>query len=53
MSQKPISNLQEFHNHHRLFTRDYYALSGLGPSACKYLVKNVIYLILSFLIHPY
>ena len=47
MSQKPINYLQEFHNHHR-FTRDYHALSGLGPSAHIYSVKNVIHLNLFF-----
>ncbi len=30
--------LQKFYNHYR-FTRDYHALSGLGPSAYTYSVK--------------
>ena len=53
MSQKPIIDfllnvlcfnvpetyyLQKFYNHYR-FTRDYHALSGLGPSAHIYSVK--------------
>ena len=40
--------LQKFYNHYR-FTRDYHALSGLGPSAYTYSVKcNLSYFILFY-----